>query len=78
MMNIKIKCYDLPKYDAESQKIAEVEYKDVKSYEVKIIPAEEIEASYDMVDENNEYLIITFADGDTATFRNSHTDMFRI
>ena len=76
MMNVKVKLYDLPKYDPESKKFAEVEYKDVESYEVKTIPAEEIAATYDMVDENDEYLILTFADGDTATFRNSHTDMF--
>lgn len=78
MMNVKVKLYDLPKYDAESKKIAEVEYKDVKSYEVKTISEEEISASYDMVDEYNEYLILTFANGETATFRNSHTDMFRM
>lgn len=78
MMNVKIKLYDLPKYDAESKKVAEVEYKGIKSYEVKIIPDEEMLATYDMVDEYSEYLILTLADGDTATFRNSHTEMFRM
>lgn len=78
MMNAKIEIHDTCKYNPESQVVAEVDYKNIVKFEVKIIPAEEIEATYDMVDDYNEYLILTFADGDTATFRNSYVDMFRM
>jgi len=78
MMNAKIEIHDTCKYNPESKVVAEVDYKDIVKFEVKIIPAEEIEATYDMVDDYDEYLILTFADGDTATFRNSYVDMFRM
>lgn len=80
MMNVKVKGYDKCKFDATSNKIWEVEYKDIKGYEVKKISDEEIleeTNDTDSIDEYGEYLIITLQDG-TATFRNSHVDMFRI
>ena len=78
MMNAKIEVYDLCKYNPESKVVAEVEYKDIVKYEVKIIDGGEILECFDMLDDYDEYLILTFADGDTATFRNSYVDMFRM
>lgn len=37
--------------------------------------AEEIEAEGKVFDENHEYLILHFVDGNTMTFRNSYVDM---
>ena len=77
MMNLKVKVYDGSKYDAASKKVAETIYNDVVSLEVKVIADNEILKTYDETDEYNEYAIITFTDGTTATFRNSHVDIFR-
>lgn len=78
MIDAKIKVYDKCKYDSESQKVAEAEYHNIVKFEVKTISKEEILKSSDIVDDYDEYLILTFADGDTATFRNSYVDMFRL
>ena len=76
-MKVKLMVYDGVKYDENSVKIAEVEY-NVTGFEVKEIPAIKILKVFDETDEYNEYLILTFANGETSTFRNSHVDLFRI
>lgn len=76
-MKVKVKVYDGVKYWYGTEKVAEVEY-DIKDYEVKQISDEEIAAmGFDTVDEFEEYLILTFENGETSTFCNSHVDMFR-
>ena len=76
-MKVLVKVYDGIKYDAASTKVAEVEYDNVANLEVKTMTDEEIFADgFDETDEYREYAIITFTDGTTATFRNSHVDIF--
>lgn len=81
MMNIKLKFYDGVKYNLESEKIAEIEYNNIRGY--KVVTGNKatqigLETDENSRDEYNEYLIITLENGDKATFRNSHVDMFRI
>lgn len=81
MMNVKVKIYDGVKYDFSNEKVAEVEYNNIRVYEV--VTGERateigLETDENSRDEYNEYLIITLKDGETATFCNSHVDMFRI
>ena len=81
MMNVKIKIYDGVKYNVKSKKAAEIEYNNIRGYEVVTgDKATEIglETDENSRDEYNEYLVITLADGETSTFCNSHVDMFRI
>lgn len=75
-MKVTVEVYNGVKYERSSEVVAEVKY-DIKGFEVKEIPAEEILKEFDETDDYNEYLILTLADGDTATFRNSYVDMFR-
>ena len=79
-MKVKVKVYDGVKYNADSEKVAEVEYQ-IKGYEVVTgSRATEIGLSTDenSRDECNEYLALELENGETATFCNSHVDMFRI
>lgn len=77
-MNIKVKLYDCCKYNPESKKTAEITYNDVEKMEIKTISDAEIyNMGYDEPDEHQDYSILTFKDGSTATFRNSRCDIFR-
>ena len=80
-MKLKIKVYNGVKYDRNSEKVAEVEYNNIKGYEV--VTGERateigLETDENSRDDFNEYLIITLEDGETTTFCNSHVDMFII
>ena len=80
-MDVKIKIYEGVKYNFSNKKVAEVEYKNIRGYEVITGDrATERGSQTDSHsrDEFNEYLIITLEDGGVATFCNSHVDMFRI
>lgn len=81
MLNVKVKVYSGVKYDLSNEKVAEVEYKGIEGFEV--VTGERATEIGSMTDEEsrdeyNEYLVITFKDGQTATFCNSHVDLFRI
>ena len=81
MLNVKVKVYSGVKYDLSNEKVAEVEYKNIEGFEV--VTGERATEIGNMTDEEsrdeyNEYLVITFKDGQTATFCNSHVDLFRI
>lgn len=79
MIDVKVKVYDDVKYNPKSEKVAEVEYLNIRGMEVKTIEDDEIFAEgFDETDEYKEYCIITLENGETATFRNSHVDVFRI
>lgn len=76
---IKIDVYDANKYTGKVTERVTVKYTGVKSWSIIEggAEAEEIEAHTDAsgVDDNHEYLVLNFADGKTATFRNSHVDL---
>lgn len=75
---ISIYVFDQPKYEATGDGI-EVQYTGLTAWDIITggKEAEAIEAETDAsgVDENHEYLVLHFEDGNTATFRNSHVDM---
>ena len=80
-MDVKIKLYDGVKYNKDSEKVTEVIYRNIQSFEVVAGErATEIGLITDEAsrDEFNEYLVITHKDGETSTFCNSHVDLFRI
>ena len=80
-MKLKIKVYNGVKYDRNSEKVAEVEYNNIKGYEV--VTGEKateigLETDKNSRDPYNEYLVITLENGEVSTFCNSHVDMFII
>lgn len=79
-MKVNIKVYDKCKYEKDSKVINALDFNDIISYEVREVPKDEIleEADESCVDDYNEYLILTFENGETSTFRNSYADLFRL
>ena len=80
-MKLKVKVYNGVKYEASSEKVAEVEYTNVRGYEVVTGDRATkigLETDENSRDPFNEYLVITLENGEASTFRNSHVDMFII
>ena len=81
-VKVRLFIYDGCKYTAKSVEDlgeeTEVIYNGIKAWDVIEggEEAEEIESDADIVDEFHEYLVLHLLDGNTATFRNSHVDMF--
>lgn len=80
-MNVKVRLYNCVKYDRRSKKVTDVCYDNIKGYEV--VTGEKATLIGNETDENsrdeyNEYLIIHLENDETATFCNSHVDLFRI
>lgn len=81
MINVKIVMYDRRKYEKEVLVTNEIEYKNVRSYKT-VGGAEGVEIGLQTDDNSrddfNEYIVLTFEDGTTATFRNSYCDLFKV
>ena len=79
MTKVIVKVYDGVKYDIKSEVTNRAEY-NIEGYKVVSggAEAEKIESEYgNDLDEFHEYLVLDLGNGETATFRNSHVDMFR-
>lgn len=79
-MKLNVKLYNECKYEKDSKVIKDVNLECIASLEIKEIPISEIlkETDGSCVDPYNDYLILTYENGETSTFRNSHVDAFRI
>lgn len=79
-MKVIIEVYNTSKYNSSSEVVETVEY-EIKGFIVVSggLEAEKIESMIDGsgIDECHEYLVLELENGEIATFRNSHVDMFR-
>lgn len=74
---IRIFVYKEDKYTEKITDETEIKYTGLTAWDI-IEGGEEAEAieADGLVDEHHEYLVLHFNDGTTATYRNSHVDMF--
>ena len=75
-MKVKVKVYDICKYNENSKKVAEADY-DIESFEVLNGDQVDIASFGNDEDDFDEYLVLHLTDGGTSTFRNSYVDLFR-
>ena len=75
-MKVKVKVYDICKYNENSKKVAEADY-DIESFEVLNGDQVDIASCGNDEDDFDEYLVLHLTDGETSTFRNSRVDLFR-
>ena len=77
---VKLYVYNADKYTDDITDEKEIKYTGLTAWDIIVggEEAEEIESMTDEsgIDEHHEYLVLHFEDGKTATFRNSHVDMF--
>jgi len=75
-MKIKIAVHSDSKDNPESKVINVVEYDNIKGFLIEKISDDIMYEEFGEVDvdENGEYLIVIFENGDTSTFRYSHVD----
>lgn len=77
-MKYIVEAYDTCKYKLESSVVSEVVYENVKKFEAIVLDPDQVLArGFDEIDDYNEYLVLTFEDGETSMFRNSYVDLFR-
>ena len=77
-MRVVVNIFDKNKYNNKLQKIGECHFK-IVAYEVKEVLRDEATEKFgtENIDENNEYLILHFENGDIYAFRNSRVNLFR-
>lgn len=76
---IEIVVHEALKWEATPEDSKWVTYNGIKAWSIiSDEDAAEIESMTDAsgIDEYHEYLVLHFTNGETATFRNSHVDMF--
>ena len=77
---VEVDVHDVIKYrDRDPEELKHIRYSDVVAFEVvdgEAAALIEAESDGSCIDDYHEYLVLYFANGDTATFRNSYVDMF--
>lgn len=77
---VLVDIHEVVRYEDKSENIKTVEYAGCIGFEVvsdkERVAKIEVESDGSCIDDYHEYLILHFANGDTATFRNSYVDLF--